>query len=176
MILKKNEFIEQLNHVLDKLNIMIDETASIQHIDVMRLNERWNMFPVHIREQVKDEKAKLDLFNHVLVHGDLTGENVLVHNGRIQIIDFGDARLAPRYYEYAPIVFELFDCDPILVRFFSRGKENFLEDVFDSILIHNFGANIVRDFCQRHLKIDHNSLNDIQIIKDYLRDILLEIE
>lgn len=58
MILKKNEFIEQLNHVLDKLNIMIDETASIQHIDVMRLNERWNMFPVHIREQVKDEKKQ----------------------------------------------------------------------------------------------------------------------
>lgn len=168
---EKNAFIEQLNGVLVKLNIMLDETVSIQHIDKMAINARWDIFSAHIQEQIKDEKTKLSSINHVLVHGDLTGENVLVHNGRIQVIDFGDVRLAPRYYEYAPIVFDLLDCDPMLLRLFSRGKENFLEDVFNAVLIHDFGAYILRDFCQRHLKIDYKSLSNIQVVKDYLQEI-----
>ena len=169
--IEKKQFVEQLNDLLFKLNTEIEDT-SIRNIENGPCNDRWKMFPPHIQEQVTQYKSKLNLENFVLVHGDLTGENILIHDKVMQVIDFGDVRLAPRYYEYAPIVFELFDCDTALLKSFAEGKVNFLDNIFDSLLIHEFGANIVRDFCNRHLNIEANEFKDIAIVKDHLRNLL----
>jgi len=169
---EKKRFVEQLDDMLFKLNTEIDDDTSIQNIENGPCNDRWNMFLPHIQEQVTQYKSQLNLNDFVLVHGDLTGENILIHDKVMQVIDFGDVRLAPRYYEYAPIVFELFDCDTALLKSFAEGKVNFLDNIFDSLLIHEFGANIVRDFCNRHLNIEANEFKDIAIVKDHLRNLL----
>lgn len=168
----KQMYVNQLNIILSKFNKSLTKTAIIEHVDEQKLNHRWDMFPQMIQDQVKKAKGSLVKSDHVLVHGDLTGENVLIEDKKLKVIDFGDVKLAPKYYEYGPIVFELFDLDSGLLDLFSRGRENFIEDVFNSIIIHDFGANILRDFCQRHLKIDHTELKDIRVIVDYLEDIL----
>ena len=60
----------------------------------------------------------------VFVHGDLTGENVLLlpkregttAAGRLFVLDFGDCQLAPFYYEWPPLVWELFRWDSVMLK------------------------------------------------------------
>ena len=97
------------------------------------------MFSNEIRRQADSFVKSLDLSEAVYVHGDLTGENVIINNGDISIIDFGDSKCAPFYYEYPPIVFELFNHDTQLVHEFANEKENFEENLFSATMLHDFG-------------------------------------
>ena len=105
----------------------------------------------------------------VYVHGDLTGENIIMNKDMITIIDFGDARSAPQYYEYPPIVFDLFNHDKTLSNLFAQGKKDFVEELFLGTVLHEFGANFVKDICKNHLGIDPVNLTDIYEIKKHIR-------
>jgi len=171
---EKVYFIERLNKILNQMNKAIHEATPIKKIEQGPCNPRWDMHPSHIKDLVTELKKKMDIRDCVFVHGDLTGENVLIKDREIQVIDFGDVRQAPKYYEYAALVFDLFDCDKTLVKYFAEGREDFVEDVVRSIILHEFGANIVRDLCDRHLGITSDQLVDFEPIKIYLTKLLSE--
>ena len=80
-------------------------------------NPRLERLPVSLRDEMAERAARLNLADPVLVHGDLTGENILIGaDNRPIIIDCADACLAPWWYELAPLVFELFHCRGDLLR------------------------------------------------------------
>lgn len=80
-------------------------------------NPRLERLPVSLRDEMTERAARLDLTDTVLVHGDLTGENILIGtDNQPIIIDCADSCLAPWWYELAPLVFELFHCRGDLLR------------------------------------------------------------
>lgn len=150
---RKKEFACRLCGVLKRLNRPCgDLIPPINLLERAVENPRLGGLPVSLRESLCERARRLDLSHPVLVHGDLTGENVLLSpDGGLMLIDFGDCCLAPAWYELAPIVFELFRCDPVLLLEFRScyGEAEFVERVLDSLCLHDFGASILQDFAQR---------------------------
>jgi serine/threonine-protein kinase RIO1 len=101
--------------------------------------------------------------SRVLVHGDLTGENVMVReDGSLCILDWADALPAAETYEWPPLVFELFRCDPELVGFFcEEDPQGFAAKLVDALTLHDFGADILLAWQEREgLVID--SLEELE--------------
>lgn len=149
---RKTAFVQQLKYILCKLNIPADDL--IAPIDLLKRaaeNPRLSALPSSLAEDLRNRARTLDLPQRVLVHGDLTGENLLVdEQGAVTVIDCADACLAPAWYELGPIVFELFRCDPLLLRAFAGdGRETFVERVLDAVSLHDFGADLLRETANR---------------------------
>lgn len=144
-------FVKQLKQILDKLNRPAD--GAIESIDLIEravTNFRLKSLSPKLQREICDRVRSFELTNFVLVHGDLTGENLLVDkDGNLTIIDCADACLAPYWYEWPPIVFELFHCRSDLLKLFisefEETNESFIEKVLNGVCLHNFGADILRD-------------------------------
>lgn len=81
----------------------------------------------------------------VLVHGDITRDNVVLGpDGSLKLLDFADSLLAPPCYELPPIVFDLFEGDPALVAAFARLWPGFEEALLDGISLHLFCGDILK--------------------------------
>lgn len=90
--------------------------------------------------------------DEVVVHGDITGENVLIRaDGMPVLIDFADGVMGPAWYEWPSIIFELFHCDETLVRAFIGAEPLavFVQQLMNAVALHDFGANIIADYAQR---------------------------
>lgn len=127
-------FIRQLKELLQTLHR--PARGLIPPMDLLKRaleNPRLERLPVSLRDEMTDRAARLDLTNTVLVHGDLTGENILIGaNDQPIIIDCADSCPGPWWYELAPLVFELFHCRGDLMRLFTdTDPEMFAEQVMD---------------------------------------------
>lgn len=149
---RRKRFVRELQNILCKLNRPAEGLLSPADLLGQALeNPRLVHLPPALREELRQRAARSDLSRPVLVHGDLTGENLLVQDsGRIVVIDCADARLAPSWYEYGPIVCELFRCDPELTLLFAGADwERFLEALLDSLALHDFGPDLLRAAAKR---------------------------
>lgn len=149
---EKSNFVQELNYILCKLNVPAADL--LPPVDLRRQateNPRLAQLSPALRTELKRRAEQADLSCPVLVHGDLTGENLLVQeNGRVVVIDCADAHLAPKWYEYGPIVCELFRCDPALTaQFAGEDKERFLSALLDSLAVHDFGPDLLRESAKR---------------------------
>ena len=140
------DFIRQLKGLLQTLRRPAE--GLIPPVDLLGralANPRLERLPVSLRDEMTERAVRLNLADPVLVHGDLTGENILIGaDNRPIIIDCADACLAPWWYELAPLVFELFHCRGDLLRLFAdTDTEAFVEQVMDAVCIHDFGANML---------------------------------
>lgn len=80
--------------------------------------------PPHLIVQIDDYLARLQPFDAVFVHGDLTANHVFVENGRFAgIIDWGDAMVIDRHYEIIQLYRDMFGCDKVLLRAFLDASE-----------------------------------------------------
>ena len=114
-----------------------------------RRNEKWHIFP----ESFRTERLRF-LESHrfsasVYVHGDIHGENViLTPNGQLVLLDFADSVRAPSVYEYAALIPGLFRYEkPYLDGFFGESWKihDIAEELTQGLLLHRFGAEIIRD-------------------------------
>jgi len=148
---ERRSFAVRIGEVLKKLN----QPAAVAGKDLKKQaaeNEHFDCLHPHLVREIKQRAAALPLDEeYVLVHGDCTGENVLVNGTEPMLIDFADCTLAPAWYELPAAVFELFRCDPDAVNAF-RGEtdeETFLQKLLDGLCIHQFGGFILHDFFLR---------------------------
>lgn len=121
-------------------------------------NRRWEAFSSSLREEVERNAENALKEKSVFVHGDLTGENVLLlpkregttATGRLFVLDFGDCQLAPFYYEWPPLVWELFRWDSVMLKscFKEYSEEEFLTLLTKAVLLHDFGADMLKDTCR----------------------------
>lgn len=87
-------------------------------VDVTRAAAQSSL-PPHLTAQVKDYLSRLGPSDPVLVHGDIMFRHVFVNNGRLSgIIDWGDAILTDRHYEFAKMHLDLFNGDKTVLRAF----------------------------------------------------------
>ncbi|WBW96434.1 aminoglycoside phosphotransferase family protein [Oceanirhabdus sp. W0125-5] len=166
---QKSNFVQKLKENLNKLNTKPKELNNGNFIKERAIhNERWNPYSPLIKSQIAEILRNYDLSQCVYVHGDITADNVMLDkNDNLFIIDFADSTIAPVEYEYPPIVFELFDYDHELIHEFTKEMDYdvFIDKLFISILLHDFGANFVHDIYKKYTGKSPNELRDIYEIK-----------
>ena len=157
----------QLRKLTDHLN-QPNILMPIDYIEREKQNLRWQIFP----DAFQKERIKyLDQFSchpPVYVHGDLNGDNLIIdYNGKIHIIDFADALMAPIEYEWAVIICELFqfDKDYLTGYFGPLTIEQYIKICIQGLLIHDFGADIIRD----RLK-DVEEISSIEMLMQKIRE------
>ncbi|MGZ9583336.1 phosphotransferase family protein [Paenibacillus marinisediminis] len=166
---ERMEFVRQLRLNMSKLNISASNEQELPSVYIRAMhNPRWNSFSSVVRDQVLALLQAYDTSELIYVHGDLTADNVIISgDGDIYIIDYADSSIAPLEYEYPPILFDLFDCDPDLIRAFAgdTDREAFVEKCFYGVLMHDYGANFVKLLLERFTEKDASQLSDIREIK-----------
>ncbi|MGI5900225.1 MAG: phosphotransferase family protein [Christensenellales bacterium] len=120
-------------------------------VSVIEENRRWDGFDAGLRREIISWAKGLDKREWVFVHGDLTGENLLIEKkGGIQMIDFGDCHMAPFYCEWPPIAAELLCWDEgMIAQYFAKELEEgtFLPNLARAICLHDFGGDFLKNIC-----------------------------
>lgn len=145
---QKQETGRQLRQITERMNtpcVPWGETADIRE---RALNgRRWAPFSESFNRERRAFTKTLSLDSPVYVHGDLNEDNLLVdEDGRIAVIDFADAVIAPAFYEQALIASELFQFErPFLTGYFGDCQpEELAELCLKGLLLHDFGGDILR--------------------------------
>lgn len=128
-------------------------------------NERWQKVPPSLAGELLALSSTAKGLPAVLVHGDLTRDNLLLRPVGTKgedyepvWIDFADSHLAPACYELPPLVFELLLGEPGLVRLLCRllkeqdeeyTPETFLHRLLLGVSLHEFGGDILREYFTR---------------------------
>ena len=150
---EKIAFVQQLKNNINKMNTLFeDEFPSVDVKERALTNTRWNVLSNIVVNQIQELVKNYDMQNKVYVHGDIIGDNVMIsQNGKLYIIDFADGRLAPKEYEYPPILFDLLDFDKLMITSFigEQNIEKFAEKCFYGILMHEFGIYYIKLICER---------------------------
>lgn len=150
---EKAAFARQVKALLARLNQPAENLIPPRDLVKQALeNPRMNGLHPELVRELQDLAQRVDLSQPVLVHGDCTGENLLVDGkGKLCLIDFADCCLAPAWYELPPVVFELFREDPLLVGPFSKGENplDFVEKLLWGLALHDFGGDILKGFFAR---------------------------
>ncbi|MCL2214623.1 MAG: aminoglycoside phosphotransferase family protein [Treponema sp.] len=139
-------FGQRLRTLTDKMNLPCTPFNNIDVINGIDRCRRWDKYSEMFRSQRIAYLRSHNLGEKVFVHGDLCSDNILVsHGGKIYLIDFADAVLAPKVYEYALVAVELFKLDKALLRgyFGNYTKEELAEICFNGLLMHEYGSDII---------------------------------
>lgn len=132
-------------------------------------NPRWRRVPALLAEQLKARAKAVwqRRERHILVHGDLTGENVLcLPAGQLALLDFGDAVLAPECYEWPSLFLEGMQADAAALQGFLEGEptEAWLEALLDGLSLHDFAGDLIADFARRR-GIAMEQLSSLQALR-----------
>ncbi|AZN41341.1 aminoglycoside phosphotransferase family protein [Paenibacillus albus] len=173
---KRMQFIEDLKSNMSRYNIKPDHAVDSAGIRIQALtNHRWQEFPPSVRSQVMSFIDELDLSNLVRVHGDINAKNVIVdRNDQLYMIDFAESSYAPYWYEYPPILFDLFDHDRAAILAFvgDAGHPDGAEMLFGALLLHDFGADYIREIYLRSTGKTVQEMSDIYELRDILEELL----
>jgi len=107
-------------------------------------NPSFDLIPETLAYELKERAKKIPTAHSVLVHGDLTGENVLIGNDGLTLMDFGDAVIAPPCYELPALVIEGMHLDACAVSGFYGGElECFVKETLDGLSLHLFSGQLI---------------------------------
>jgi serine/threonine protein kinase len=175
---EKQHFVQKVKDILKKLNKPVD--SPIKSITSKNKDEQLEIMTglnSKLIEELIACSSQVILDNLVLVHGDITRDNILVSKTNdITLIDFADCIQAPSFYEFPAIIFELFLCDRELVSCFvgNRNKDVFLDLLLKGLSIHTCCGYILKDYFVRiHLPLD--KIDSIVNLKDLLKKDLFRV-
>lgn len=139
-------------------------------------NKRWGKVPPSLVKEIIRLSKEAESLPVVPVHGDLTRDNLLLRQSEAGIepvwIDFADSHLAPACYELPPLIFELLlgEREPVrlLCRELGYTSESFLKELVQGIALHDFGADILREYFVRRRRSEIP--DTIEILNRRLRE------
>lgn len=158
---EKRAFVHRLRLLLDRLSGAPLEDGGMA--DLLRAraaanrspeNRRWAGLSPPLQTERIAWLREHPVTEEAYVHGDICGDNLLLRpDGEPVLIDFADAVAAPRCYDYPPVLFDLFDFDPLLIRLFrgNRPPADFAEDCLTGLFLHGFGREFLETACERLL-------------------------
>lgn len=166
-ITDKKAFVKSLNNILDRLNQKIDFIYEYDPIIKSKENVRWRNLPLKLQEEVYQQLDLVVPSDFVYCHNDITRDNTLWKDDGLYLIDFADGNIAPRVCEYTTIIFDLFDFDLEYINEFK--KTHCLDNIFDGILMHEYGYAFMTWISE---KILHKDINDVTLLE--IKDALLK--
>jgi len=108
-------------HALRPSGVMTHERWPVGNVSVAAGR---SSLPPHLIGQIDDYLDRLGPFDPVFLHGDMMFRHVFVEKGRLAgIIDWGDAMVTDRHYEFAKLHLDLFDNDKALLRVFLEASD-----------------------------------------------------
>ena len=146
---QKYDFGQKLRSITDKMNTPCEPFNGVDVINDKGRYRRWDPYPQQFREERLEYIKSHNYDEMVFVHGDLCEDNILLTpEGEVYIIDFADAVLAPVIYEHTLIAFYVFEFGSALLKgyFGDLSKDDYFEMLFDGLLIHDFGGDMVKDY------------------------------
>lgn len=152
---RKRSFVRELSRMLERIHQPFEELSGLDYMDRAWKNPRLDKLPDSMRDSFRRRLERIrpvyEKGFDVLVHGDLTGENVLIGpDQKVCLIDLADALKAPEVYEWPPLVFELFQCDPELVCSLAGEQiSEFTHKLLDGLVMHDFGPDLVQGWEER---------------------------
>jgi len=168
---QKRDFAAQILDISNKINVKMDSaTIPLLPHKSHLAGDEWKEYSKGLRDERAAVIQGIPWDNLVYVHGDMTAENMIIdENGGACLIDFADSHIAPYYYEWMPIVFGLFKCDPVMMAayFGEYCSEQFYDKLTHSVLIHEFGALGVKELCEVK-GLDIGALVDVSCLRDFL--------
>jgi Putative homoserine kinase type II (protein kinase fold) len=152
---QKYELGKQMRDIVDRLDTPDDMPGGMDDIpDAFKLGSpdfeppEFALMNAYFRRERAKFLQECSLKLKVYVHGDLTGENVLLGaDGEPNVIDFADACVAPPEYELAPLVCELFRFEPACLRgcFGDFYTDELAARLTPGLLMHRFGYGLIRE-------------------------------
>lgn len=145
----KRAFGRRLRTITDRLNQPVPPGP--QPVDLVQTalaNERWRVYPPCFQQELAAFVQGCDLSEPVFVHADLNPDNLILGpDGGVTLLDFGDALTAPVCYEQAVVASALFRFDPPFLQgyFADRTAEELTDLCLTGLLLHDFGADLLRD-------------------------------
>ena len=140
---------------LQRLNVPVQRFPAADACSHVKENRRWDSLPPEFRLEALRIAGEAAKEPQVYVHGDLNGDNVLFRNGSLHVIDFADSTIAPFWYECACVICDLFDFDRACAEAFTAlSKEALASQLYRSLMLHDFGANIIEQNVRRRLGDD----------------------
>lgn len=130
---------------------------------------KWSAFSPGFLEERTEYLQTMPLDPLVYVHGDITDDNLLLDaRGRILLLDYADALLAPAWYEWAALFCGAFRLDPAYLEGFFQGPmpEDAIERCLHAILLHDFGPGILADIVGH----DVHSAKNLDAVRTGLHD------
>ena len=167
---EKTAFGRRLRDIADRMNTPCEPFNGIDVINDISRYRRWDQYPEQFRKERLAYIKSQDFGESVFVHGDLCEDNILLTpRGEIYIIDFADAVLAPAIYEHSLVAF-VFNLDPALLKgyFGSISNAAFVELLFNGLLIHDFGGDIVKDNIGKP-----SEFNTLHELRDRLKEVII---
>lgn len=169
---RKVEVVRQIKEMLETLHRPAGEIPELPEIDLKKQavnNSRLKKLGRELANDLKKRAASIQISDPVLVHGDITGENVLISpEGNLVFLDFADAHIAPPCYELPPLLFELFQFDRELVEEWveTDEREAFFDILMDGLALHDFGPDIILSFLSKRniSPLEVRSLEDFRRI------------
>lgn len=173
--IEKRNIVDQLVEFIQKFQSVEVETDKRFHTYDSSI-DRYCFLDSNGKSDLKRYLNSINLEDIVAVHGDLTADNIIYNEGKITIIDFGDSREAPTFYEYSPIIFDLLDCDSeVISYFFERiGIEPNCHLIINSILIHDFGGDIIKELLREQIDKMITFPYLLEILKDKIESIFIK--
>ena len=137
---------QRLREYTDAMNIPCSPFNRIQVISDPDRSRRWKPYSEDFRRGRSVYLEGKDFGEFVFTHGDLCADNILVdEEERLIVIDFADAVLAPGCYEPSLLAFEYHSYPAFLQGYWKgSGRKEVAGQVFDGILLHDFGGDIVK--------------------------------
>lgn len=138
---------KQLASITKKLNVPCEEFNDVNIIERAVTSFRYKDYSSEFNAERINYLKNYKILNEVYVHGDINPCNIIIDDNKMAyLIDFADSCTAPACYELPPVICWVFEFDNFYMQgYFDNKYDNLAENLFNGILLHDYGGDIIKD-------------------------------